>query len=162
MKSRTNENSEKLDALDRRILGELQRDATLSNVELAARVGLSPTPCWRRVRQLEAGGLLRRRVALLDAPALGLGTTVFVAIKTQQHTADWLERFARAVVDFEEVTEVYRLSGETDYLLKVVVPDIAAYDAFYKRLVAAVELSDVSSSFAMEEIKYTTELPLKP
>ncbi|WP_421707602.1 Lrp/AsnC family transcriptional regulator [Algihabitans sp.] len=149
-----------MDAVDRRILAELQRDAALTNTDLAERVGLSPTPCWRRVKQLEASGLLRRRVALLDASALGLGTTVFVAVRTQHHTAEWLDRFAQAVSAFDEVTEFYRLSGEIDYLLKVVVPDIAAYDAFYKRLVAAVELSDVSSSFAMEEIKYTTELPL--
>ncbi|CAE7508548.1 decR [Symbiodinium necroappetens] len=149
-----------MDATDRKILAELQRDASLSNTELAARVGLSPTPCWRRVKQLEAGGVLRRRVALLDGPALGLGTTVFVAIKTRHHTAEWLDAFARTVSSFEEVTEFYRLAGESDYLLKVVVPDIAAYDAFYKRLIAAIELSDVSSAFAMEEIKYTTELPL--
>lgn len=149
-----------MDAIDRRILAELQRDAGLANTELAERVGLSPTPCWRRVKQLEASGVLRRRVALLDPKALGLGTTVFVAVKTRHHTSDWLDRFAAAVSAFEEVTEFYRLSGETDYLLKVVVPDIAAYDAFYRRLVAAIELSDVSSAFAMEEIKYTTELPV--
>ncbi|WP_119167653.1 Lrp/AsnC family transcriptional regulator [Algihabitans albus] len=149
-----------MDAIDRKILAELQRDASLANTDLAERVGLSPTPCWRRVKQLEASGVLRRRVALLDPAALGLGTTVFVAVKTRHHTADWLDRFARVVSAFEEITEFYRLSGEIDYLLKVVVPDIAAYDAFYKRLVAAIELSDVSSSFAMEEIKYTTELPL--
>ena len=107
-----------MDAVDRRILAELQRDAGLANTELAERIGLSPTPCWRRVKQLEASGVLRRRVALLDPKALGLGTTVFVAVKTRHHTSDWLDRF-------------YRLSGETDYLLKVVVPDIAAYDAFY-------------------------------
>ncbi|MEK9725544.1 MAG: Lrp/AsnC family transcriptional regulator [Rhodospirillaceae bacterium] len=149
-----------MDRLDRKILACLQDDAALSVAEVAERVGLSPTPCWRRIRNLEAAGVIRGRVALLDRAALDLGTTVFVAVKTSAHTEDWLTRFADAVAGFPEVVEFYRMSGDIDYLLKVVVADIPAYDAFYKRLIAAVELSDVSSSFAMEEIKWTTALPI--
>jgi len=149
-----------LDQTDRRILAELQRDGSLSNAELAERVGLSTTPCWRRVRLLEEQGYIRGRVALLDRDRLNVGVTVFVSIKTARHEADWLDTFARVVRDLPEVQEFHRMSGEVDYLMKVVVPDIAAYDRFYKRLIAEIDLSDVSSSFAMEEIKNTTELPL--
>ena len=149
-----------MDQTDRRILAELQRDGSLSNAELAERVGLSTTPCWRRVRLLEEQGYIRGRVALLDRDRLNVGVTVFVSIKTARHEADWLDTFARVVRDLPEVQEFHRMSGEVDYLMKVVVPDIAAYDRFYKRLIAEIDLSDVSSSFAMEEIKNTTELPL--
>lgn len=149
-----------MDIIDRKILAALQRDAGLSNALLAERVGLSPTPCWRRVKLLEESGYLDRRVAILDRDRLNVGTTVFVSVRTSQHDAGWLAKFHAAVTDLPEVVEFYRLSGEVDYILKVVVPDIAAYDAFYKRLIHRVPLSDVSSSFAMEEIKYTTELPL--
>lgn len=149
-----------LDQTDRKILAELQRDGSLSNAELAERVGLSTTPCWRRVRLLEEQGYIRGRVALLDRDRLNVGVTVFVSIKTSRHEADWLDEFARVVRDLPEVQEFHRMSGEIDYLMKVVVPDIAAYDRFYKRLIAQIDLSDVSSSFAMEEIKNTTELPL--
>lgn len=154
------QNDRKLDAIDRRILATLQADAALSMTDLAARVGLSTTPCWRRVRALEEAGVIRGRVALLDPARVGVGTTVFVAVKTAQHNADWLDRFAAAVRTFPEVVEFYRMSGEIDYMLKVVVPDIPAFDRFYKRLIASVDMTDVSSSFAMEEIKNTTELPL--
>ncbi|MBP5857071.1 Lrp/AsnC family transcriptional regulator [Marivibrio halodurans] len=150
----------KLDAIDRRILAALQGDASLSMTDLAARVGLSTTPCWRRVRALEEAGVIRGRVALLAPDRIGLGTTVFVAVRTAQHNAEWLDRFAAAVRTFPEVVEFYRMSGEIDYMLKVVVPDIPAFDRFYKRLIASVDMTDVSSSFAMEEIKNTTELPL--
>ena len=149
-----------MDAIDKRILTILQRDSTIAVAEIAERVGLSATPCWRRIQNLEKAGVIRGRVALLDAGALNLGVTVFVGLKTGQHSLDWLVEFATKVAAIDEVVEFYRMSGEVDYLLKVVAPDIAGYDAVYKRLIAAVEFSDVSSSFAMEEIKYTTALPL--
>lgn len=149
-----------LDSIDRRILQELQQDASLSTADLADRVGLSTTPCWRRVRHLESAGYIKKRVALLDRERLGVATTVFVAVKTRSHAADWLDKFAGAVRDMPEVVEFHRMSGDVDYLMKVVVPDIPAYDAFYKRLISKIDLSDVSSSFAMEEIKTTTALPL--
>lgn len=149
-----------LDAIDRKILDQLQRDATLSVAELADRVGLTATPCWRRLQKLEAEGIIKGRVALLDADKLNIGTTVFVAVRTAQHNAQWLEAFSKAVQTLPEIVEVHRLSGETDYLLKVQVPDIAAYDRVYKRLIAQVDLFDVSSSFSMETLKATTVLPL--
>ena len=149
-----------MDAIDRQILAELQRDATLSLSDIAQRVGLSSTPCWRRIKRLEQSGVIRERVALLDGAKLNVATTVFVSVKAKRHTDAWLAEFAQAVADFPEVVELYRMSGEVDYLLRVVVPDIAAYDAFYKRLTAAVDVDDMSSSFVMEEIKYTTALPL--
>jgi Lrp/AsnC family transcriptional regulator len=148
-----------LDAADRRILRELQADATVPLAELAERIGLSQTPCWKRVKRLTDAGVIEKRVALLNRDRLDLGLVVFVAVRTSRHDQDWLDAFARAAA-LPEVVEFYRLSGETDYLLKVVVRDIAAYDAFYKRLIAAAPLTDVSSSFAMEQIKYTTALPV--
>lgn len=149
-----------MDEFDRKILRHLQEDANLPIAELASRVGLSSTPCWRRVQNLEKAGVIRKRVALLDPGKVNLGVTVFVRVKTSQHTYDWLEDFARAVAQIEEVVEFYRMSGDVDYLLRVVVPDIAAYDAVYKRLIKAAALADVSSNFAMETIKYTTALPV--
>jgi len=149
-----------MDDFDKRILSCLQADSRMPLAELAERVGLSTTPCWRRVQRLQAAGIIRANVALLDRAALNLGVTVFVAIRTNQHNAAWLERFAKAVIEFPEVMDCYRMSGEIDYLLRLVLPDIAAYDRFYKRLIERVELSDVTSMFAMEEIKSTTVLPL--
>ena len=149
-----------MDRLDHKILACLQEDAGLSVAEIGERVGLSSTPCWRRIRNLEDTGIIERRVALLNRTRLGLDTTVFVAVKTSQHTEEWLQHFADVVAAFPEIVEFYRMSGDVDYLMKVVVADIPAFDAFYKRLIAAVDLSDVSSSFAMEEIKFTTVLPL--
>lgn len=149
-----------LDETDREILRCLQEDATMPLARIARRVGLSSTPCWRRIQKLEENGTIKGRVAILDAGELNLDVTVFVAIKTNQHSADWLKDFAKAVLAFPEVVEVYRMSGDVDYLLRVVVPSIAAYDDFYKRLIGEVPLSDVSSSFAMEQIKSTTALPL--
>jgi Lrp/AsnC family transcriptional regulator len=149
-----------LDATDRRILRELQADATIPLAELAERIGLSQTPCWKRVKRLTDAGVIHKRVALLDREKLDLGLVVFVAIRTSRHDQEWLDAFARGAASLPEVVELYRMSGETDYLLKVVVRDIAAYDAFYKRLIAAAPLTDVSSSFAMEQIKYTTALPV--
>ena len=151
----------KIDRTDKAILELLQADATLKVADIATRIHLSTTACWKRIQQLEASGTIRKRVALLDAARLNVGVTVFVAVKTNQHNEDWLRRFADAVVAIPEVVEFYRMSGEVDYLLRVVVPDIAAYDAVYKRLIRDVALSDVSSSFAMEQLKYTTALPLE-
>jgi Lrp/AsnC family transcriptional regulator, cysteine-sensing transcriptional activator len=149
-----------MDDIDRKILDCLQRDATLSVADIAGRVGLSSTPCWRRIQNLEKAGVIRARVALLDAAKLNAGVTVFVRLRTNRHSHDWLEDFAKAVEKMDEVVEFYRMSGEVDYLLKVVVSDIASYDAVYKRLIRAAEFYDVSSSFALEEIKYSTALPL--
>ncbi|MBT5414079.1 MAG: Lrp/AsnC family transcriptional regulator [Rhodospirillaceae bacterium] len=150
-----------LDEIDRRILILLQEDATRSTAEIAAAVGLSTTPCWRRIQKLEEAGVILRRVALLDRAALNVGVTVFVAVRTNQHNAAWFERFAKAVADIPEIVEFYRMSGEIDYMLRIVVPDIAAYDEVYKTLIARIDLADVSSSFAMEELKYTTAVPVR-
>ena len=149
-----------IDSIDRRILRLLQRDAALSVAEIAEQVGLSTTPCWRRIQNLEKAGVIRGRVALLARERLNVGVTVFVSLKAGRHSHDWLEDFARNVAGIEEVVEFYRMSGDVDYLLKIVVPDIAAYDGVYKRLIKAADFADVSSAFAMEEIKYSTELPL--
>ena len=149
-----------MDNIDRRILDFLQQDATQAVSDIAERVHLSTTACWKRIQKLEDSGVIRKRVALLDGTKLRVGVTVFVAIKTNQHNADWLERFHAAVSRIPEVVEFYRMSGDVDYLLRVVVPDIAGYDGVYKRLIRDVELFDVSSSFAMEQLKYTTALPL--
>ena len=149
-----------MDRTDREILACLQEDATMPVAEIARRVGLSSTPCWRRIQKLEESKVIRGRVALLDSRKLNVGMTAFVSIRTNQHSLEWLETFAAAVREMPEVVELYRMSGEIDYLLRVVVPDIDAYDRFYKKLIAKIQLSDVSSSFAMEQIKYTTALPL--
>ncbi|MEO1694790.1 MAG: Lrp/AsnC family transcriptional regulator [Pseudomonadota bacterium] len=149
-----------LDAMDLKILAVLQESATRPVAEIGKEVGLSTTPCWRRIQKMEDLGVIRKRVALLDAPAVEAGVTVFVSIKTDQHNADWLDRFHEAVQGFPEVVEFYRMSGDVDYLLRVVVPDIAAYDNFYKRLIGRIDIAKVSSAFAMEQIKYTTALPL--
>ena len=149
-----------MDEFDSKILNCLQRDASMPLAEIAEVVGLSSTPCWRRMQNMEKAGVLQGRVAILDPAKLNVGVTVFVAIKTAQHSQEWLERFARHVDLIEEVVEFYRMSGDVDYMLRVVVPDIAAYDAVYKRLIEVGGLSDVSSTFAMERIKYTTALPL--
>jgi len=138
----------------------LQADATMPVADVAEQVGLSTTPCWRRIQKLEEAGIIRGRVALLDGSQLNVGVTVFVAVRTNEHNLEWYQRFAKAVADIPEVVEFYRMSGEIDYMLRVVVPDIAAYDQVYKTLIDRVSLTDVSSSFAMEQIKYTTALPL--
>ena len=151
----------KLDALDVRILDLLQNDAELSVGEIASRVGLSATPCWRRIQRLKDEKVITRQVALLDPHKVQVGVTVFVSVRTSTHTQEWFERFRATVQAIPEVMEFYRMSGDVDYLLRVVVPDIKAYDAVYKRLIAGTHLHDVSSSFAMEQLKYTTCLPLK-
>lgn len=149
-----------MDKIDRKILSCLQDDATMPVSQIAERVGLSTSPCWRRIQKLDEDGVIRKRVALLDGDKLNVGVTVFVAIKTNRHESDWLEQFARAATEVPEVVELYRMSGDVDYLMKVVVPDIEAYDDVYKKLIERVSFSDVSSYFAMEQMKYTTALPL--
>ncbi len=149
-----------LDSLDWSILAQLQVDASLAVHEVGERVGLSHNACWRRIRRLEDAGVIARRVALLDPAKIGLATTVFVAVKTSRHDPEWLEAFARGVDSIDEVIECHRMAGDVDYLLKLVVRDIAHYDRIYRRLIAAVpDLADVSSSFSMERMKHTTALP---
>ncbi|MGE0062513.1 MAG: Lrp/AsnC family transcriptional regulator [Xanthobacteraceae bacterium] len=149
-----------MDAIDRKILAVVQSDASLSVAEIGQRVGLSSTPCWKRLQRLEADGVIQRRVALIDPDKVGLGITVFVSVETGDHSNDWLKRFAETVSAMPEVMEFYRMAGDVDYMLRVVVQDMARYDAFYKRLIAAVPLKNVTSRFAMERIKSTTELPI--
>ncbi len=149
-----------LDKTDRRILSLLQDDATLTIKDLAEQVHLSTTPCWKRVQRLQQSGLIRKQVALLDNQQLGLGLTVFVAIRTNQHNIDWSNQFASTVQAMPEIVEVYRLSGDVDYILKAIVADTRAYDELYKKIIGQVDLFDVSSMFAMEEIKNTTALPV--
>lgn len=149
-----------MDATDRKILARLQENAAQPVAEIARKVGLSVTPCWRRIQRLEETGFIRKRVALLDPQKVGVGMSVFVAVRTDQHNAEWLSEFADMIAAMPEVVEFYRMSGEVDYLLRVVVSDMAAYDAFYRTLISKVQLTDVSSSFAMEEIKFTTALPI--
>jgi Lrp/AsnC family transcriptional regulator len=149
-----------MDAIDRKILAVLQEDASLAVAEIGNRVGLSSTPCWKRIQRLEADGVIQRRVALVDQDRVGLGITVYVSIETGDHSQEWLERFAKVVRAMPEVMELYRMAGDVDYMLRVVVPDIAGYDAFYKRLIATVPLANVTSRFAMEKIKSTTALPI--
>ncbi len=149
-----------MDAIDRKILAVLQEDATLPVAEIGHRVGLSSTPCWKRIQRLEAAGVIQKRVAVLDPDKLGLGVTVFVSIETGDHSEAWLQRFAETVSAMPEVLEFYRMAGDVDYMLRVIVPDIAGYDAFYKRLIASIPLKNVTSRFAMEKIKSTTRLPI--
>lgn len=151
-----------LDRIDRKIVTELQADATTSLAVLADRVGLSQTPCWKRVQRLEQSGVLTRRVALADPLKLGLSLTAFVSITAPDHGVAWRDGFRRAVQSFPEVVEVWRVAGDADYLLKVVTTDMAAYDDFYQRLTASLELRAVSSRFAMERVAYTTALPVPP
>jgi len=149
-----------VDDFDKKILCEIQKDASLSVSAIAERVSLSPTPCWRRLQRLEREGFIDGRVTLLNQERVGLELTVFVMIRTNQHNRAWLERFSAAVGKFPEIVEVNRLAGEYDYLLKVITRNNAAYDTFYKNFIDEIELSDVTSCFSMEQIKYSTELPL--
>jgi Lrp/AsnC family transcriptional regulator len=149
-----------MDRLDRMILTIIQEDATMPVAEIGRRVGLSTTPCWRRIQKMEEDGVIKGRVAVLDPAKVNAKVAVFVFVTTNQHNEDWLTRFAKIIGEFPEVVEFYRMSGQIDYLLKVVVPDIEAYDAFYKKLVSRIDITDVSSAFAMERIKNTTALPL--
>lgn len=150
-----------MDSIDLRILGVIQADATLSLAAIADRVGLSQTPCWKRIRRLEQDGVITGRVALLNPRKVGVPVTVFASIRTNRHDPTWLAAFADAVTQLPEVVEVYRMSGQVDYLLKIVCPDIAGYDAVYRQLIEIVDIHDVSSAFAMEELKATTALPLR-
>jgi Lrp/AsnC family transcriptional regulator, cysteine-sensing transcriptional activator len=149
-----------MDAIDRKILAVVQQDASLSVAEIGQRVGLSSTPCWKRLQRLEADGVITGRVALVDPDKIGLGITVFVSIETADHSEQWLKRFAEVVGAMPEVMEFYRMAGDVDYMLRVVVPDIAGYDTFYKKLIGTVPLKNVTSRFAMERIKQTTALPI--
>lgn len=150
-----------MDKLDKSILELLQVDCAISIQDIAERAGLGSTACWRRIQKLQDSGVMRKRVALLDARKLNVAVTVFVSIRTAQHNPKWLQQFHATVSAIPEVVEVYRMAGDTDYLLRVVAPDIASYDGVYKRIIETPGLSDVSSSFSMEQIKYTTELPLR-
>ena len=149
-----------LDEVDRRILYWLHRDAGMPVAELADKAGISASPCWRRVQRLTEAGVIRARVALLDAGRVNLAVNVFVAVRTNQHKASWAEQFCACVMDMPEVVGFYRMAGQVDYLLHIVVPGIDAYDGVYKRLIARIDLYDVSASFAMEVLKSTTALPL--
>lgn len=150
-----------MDAIDLKILAELQVDASLSVAEIGNRVGLSSTPCWKRIQKLEAEGVIQKRVAVIDPDKLGLGVTVFVSVETGDHSGEWLAKFADYVRAMPEVLEFYRMAGDVDYMLRVVVPDIHGYDEFYKRLISTVSLKNVTSRFAMERIKSTTALPIR-
>jgi Lrp/AsnC family transcriptional regulator len=149
-----------MDAIDRKILAVVQDDASLSVAEIGQRVGLSSTPCWKRLQRLEADGVITRRVALIEPEKIGLGVTVFVSIETGDHSQEWLSKFADVVKTMPEVMEFYRMAGDVDYMLRVVVTDIAGYDGFYKKLIGTVPLKNVTSRFAMERIKSTTALPI--
>jgi Lrp/AsnC family transcriptional regulator len=151
---------EKIDAVDKVLLKLLQEDAQMPLNQLAEAVNLSPTPCWRRIQRLRDSGVISKQVVLVNPSKVNVGVTVFMAVRTNQHNQRWFDKFRAAVEVIPEVVEFYRMSGEVDYLLRVVVPDIAAFDQVYQRLIKQVELFDVSSSFAMEEIKFTTALPL--
>lgn len=149
-----------MDAIDRKILTVVQQDASLSVADIGQKVGLSSTPCWKRLQRLEADGVIMRRVALIDPEKIGLGITVFVSVETGDHSQEWLAKFAEVVNAMPEVMEFYRMAGDVDYVLRVVVHDMQSYDTFYKKLIATVPLKNVTSRFAMERIKSTTALPI--
>lgn len=149
-----------MDKIDRKLLSLLQDDADRPLNELADAVHLTATPCWKRLQRLQSQGVIRKKVVLCDPEKLNLGLTAFVAVRTQQHNEQWLRKFATAVQSIPEIVEAYRMSGDIDYMLRIVVTGIAGYDAVYKKLIRAVELSDVTSSFAMERLKYSTALPV--
>ena len=149
-----------MDSTDRKILAILQDDASLSVADVAARVNLSQTPCWRRIQKLADSGVITKRVALVDPDALGLGLTVFVEIETGDHSKEWLGKFAAAIKEMPEVMEIYRMAGDVVYMLRITVPSMAAVDAFYQRLISMVPLKNVTSRFAMERVKYTTAYPV--
>lgn len=151
-----------MDDIDRLLLAILQEDTTLSIAQMAERIGLSPTPCWRRIQKLEAGGVISGRVALIDPERVGVGLSVLVNIEAGEHSPQWLDRFSAGIAAMPEVMEAYRMAGDIDYVLRVAVADMAEYDAFYKRLIALAPMKNVSSRFAMERMKYTTAYPLPP
>lgn len=148
-----------MDLIDRRILDLLQADATISVAAIAEKVGLSIAPCWRRIKRLDEDGVIVRRVALLNRRMVNLAMTVFVSVKAPRHAAEWLQAFRRVIADIPEIVEAWRLTGEADYLLRIVVPDVETYDAVYQRLIEKLEFSDINSAIAMEEMKFTTAVP---
>jgi Lrp/AsnC family transcriptional regulator len=148
-----------LDKVDREILRLIAVDASLSLADIAGSVGLTPTPCWKRIRRMETEGIIQRRVAVIDPARVGLPVSVFVEVETADHSSDWLARFAKVIAETPEIVDAWRMSGDVDYLLHVVVPDIASYDSFYRKLIAAVPLRNVSSRFSMERMK-DAPLPL--
>lgn len=151
----------KLDALDRQILALLQEDASLPIHQIANQVGLSVNPCWRRIRRMEADGIIKGRVAIVDPEKVGLALTIFVRVKTREHSAAWAEKLAEVIASMDEISECHRIGGDVDYLLKVTVPDIAGYDRIYKELIARVpNLTDVSALFSMERLKSSTRLSI--
>ena len=149
-----------MDAIDRKIVALLQEDASLSLAQIAHRVGLSQSPCWKRIQRLEKAGVILKRVALISPESIGMGLTVFVSIETGDHSSAWLAKFAQTVTAMPEVMEFHRMAGDIDYMLRVAVPDMQAYDAFYKRLIDTMPLKNVTSRFSMERIKSTTAYPL--
>src|SRR5260370_20507513 len=149
-----------MDTTDRKLLDILQQDAALSLDDFSERVGLSRNACWRRIKRLEDEGVIKARVTLLDASRINVGLTAFIALRTTEHSAKWLDQFSKAVRGIPEIIGVYRMTGDVDYLLQAVIPDVAGYDQLYKRLISQITLADVSSSFVIEEIKSTTVLPL--
>ncbi len=151
-----------MDEIDRSLLEILQENATLSIAQMAEGVGLSATPCWKRIQKLEAAGIITRRVALVDPTRVGVGLSVLVSIEAGEHTPEWLQRFSVGVEAMSEVMEVYRMAGDIDYVLRVAVADMAEYDRFYKKLIALAPMKNVTSRFAMERIKHTTAYPLHP
>ena len=148
-----------MDAIDRKILDILQADATVPVAAIADRVGLSTAPCWRRIKRMEDEGVIKRRVALVDRRKANVPMTLFVSVRTTRHAGQWLEDFRRVISDIPEIVEAWRLTGEVDYLLRIVVPDVDTYDVVYKRLINRLEFADISSAIAMEELKYTTAIP---
>lgn len=150
-----------MDQIDRKILSVLQQDAALTVSEIGKIVGVSSTPCWRRIQKMQENGVILRNVALLDPQKVNAGVTVFISIRTSSHTVEWLRRFSEVVFDLPEVLELYRMSGDVDYLLKVMIPDISSYDEFYRKLSKRIDLHGAVPKFAMEQIKLTTELPLE-
>lgn len=148
-----------MDEIDKRILDILQKDAAVSVTAIADKVGLSTAPCWRRIKRFEDDGVILRRVALLDRRKVNLPMTVFVSVKAPRHAAEWLQTFREMIIDIPEIVEAWRLTGEADYLLRIVVPDVETYDAVYQRMIRRVEFFDISSAIAMEEMKFTTAVP---
>lgn len=149
-----------MDETDRRILRILQEDSSLATSDVARQVGLSASPCWKRVKRLQDDGIIKRQTAVLDASRLGFGLTVFVSVKTGEHSKNWLEAFSERITAMPEVMEFHRMAGEVDYMLKVVARDMASFDGFYKRLTGITALTEVTSRFSMETIKETTALPI--